>query len=44
VASAVLIETIPTLLNDSTNLGDDARVNVVADAQPSQELRYIAIG
>ena len=39
VVSAVFIETIPMLLNDSTNLGVNARVNVVADTHPSQELR-----
>jgi hypothetical protein len=42
--SAVLIKTVPPLLDDSTNLGINARVNIIADAQEAgQELRHVAV-
>jgi hypothetical protein len=43
MASTVFVKTIPTPLDDGADLGVDTWVNVVADAQPSQELGHIAI-
>ena len=44
VAGSVLVETIPTVLDDRTNLSVDDRVDVVADAKPRKELRHVTVG
>ena len=44
VPGSVLVETIPTILYDRTNLGVDERVNIIADAKTRKELRHVAVG